>query len=104
MEASGKIRLSALEYEELSLQQLGAASSEVEKLSKDAKTRILSNCLAKDQSLQILGPVAEDMWKDMAVIKIEGMVSTDNAVQCGYPITMEVFQAILDSRHSKIDK
>lgn len=94
----GRIHLSQSDYEELSRSQIKASHPETRSMNPDATTRIITNCLAKDQSLQILGPVGVDIWKDVAFIKTEGLVSRDKAIQVGYAITMEVFDKIVSAR------
>ncbi|KAM0285979.1 hypothetical protein ACHAQH_001168 [Verticillium albo-atrum] len=92
----GKMHLTKAEYEDLSRSHVKIAHPEDKEIPSAMTTRIISNCLARDQSLQILGPVAEDMWKDINIIKIDGLVARDNATQFGYPVTMEVFQQVLN--------
>jgi hypothetical protein len=60
--------------------------------------RIVIHNLTRDQALQINGPVAVDMWKDVAFVKIEGNVAAGTAIQTNYPITMDVFRELLAAR------
>jgi len=101
-DAKGKILLTDSEYEELTLQQIKTAHPEIKTLSSDVKTRILCNCLARGQSIQILGPIGVDLWKEIAFIKIEGLVAMDEAIQFGYPVTMDVFKEGLDRQEKRI--
>jgi hypothetical protein len=96
------MRLSDTEYEEITSQLLKMAHPEITTFSPETKTRILCNCLARGQSIQILGPVGEDMWKDIAFIKIEGLVAMDEALQFGYPVSMAVFREGLRSQKQRI--
>jgi hypothetical protein len=90
------------EYEELTWHQIKTAHPETKTLSTEVKTRILCNCLARGQSIQILGPVAVDLWAGIAFIKIEGLVSMDQAIQFGYPVTLDVFREGLDRQDKRI--
>ncbi|KAE9369790.1 hypothetical protein N431DRAFT_443415 [Stipitochalara longipes BDJ] len=60
-DAKGKIRLTEKEYEKLTWHQIQTADPEAKTLSTEDKTRIICNCLARDQSIQILGPVGVDL-------------------------------------------
>lgn len=55
-----------------------------------------------DQALQILGPVGKDLWADMSLVKTEGLVAKGNAIQMGYPTSMEVFDKILQARKATV--
>ncbi|CZR51166.1 uncharacterized protein PAC_01041 [Phialocephala subalpina] len=101
-DASGKIRLTGKEYEELTRHQIKATHPKTKTLAPEVKTRILCNCLARDQSIQILGPVAVDLWAGIAFIKIEGLISTDQAIQFGYPVPLDVFRETLDRQDKRI--
>lgn len=90
------------EYEELTRRQIKAAHPETKTLSQDAKVRIVCNCLARGQSIQILGPVAVDLWPNMALVKIEHLESTDEAIQLAYPVTMEVLREVLGTQDKRI--
>lgn len=68
------------------------------KVTGEGKTRIICNCLARDQSIQILGPIAVDMWAEMAYVKTDGLVAMGNAIQFGYPVTLDVFREVTRSR------
>ena len=94
--------MTASEYEKLSLHQVKTAHPETKTLAPEAKTRILCDCLARDQSIQILGPVAEDLWADVSFIKIEGLVSMNDAVQFGYAVRLDVFRETLDRQDARI--
>jgi hypothetical protein len=94
--------LTESEYEQLTWHQLRTADPETQTLSKEGKTRILCNCLARDQSIQILGPVAVDLWAGIAFIKIEGLVSTHQAVQFGWGVPLNVFREVLDRQDKRI--
>jgi hypothetical protein len=94
--------LTESEYEQLNWRQIKIAHPETQTLSMEGKTRILCNCLARDQSIQILGPVAVDLWAGIAFIKIEGLVSTHQAVQFGWGVPLNVFQEVLDRQDRRI--
>lgn len=101
-DAKGKIRLTDSEYEELTWHRIKTADPEIKTLSTDVKTRIVCNCLARDQSIQVLGPVAEDLWAGIAFIKIEGLISMGEAIQFGYPVTWDVFKEGLNIQQKRI--
>lgn len=100
--ARGEIRLTSKEYEELMRDQIKESHPEMKTLARTEKTRILCNCLARDQSIQILGPVAVDLWAGIAFIKIEGLISMGEAIQFGYPVGMDVFREVLDRQDKRI--
>ncbi|KAH7356404.1 hypothetical protein BKA65DRAFT_474223 [Rhexocercosporidium sp. MPI-PUGE-AT-0058] len=99
---NGRIYLSESEYEKLTWQQIQTSHPEAKTVTTRERSRILCNCLARGQSIQILGPVAEDLWAGIAFIKIEGLVAMDQAIQFGYPVTLEVFREGLDRQEKRI--
>jgi hypothetical protein len=99
---NGRIRLTEKEYEQLTWHQIQTAHPEAKALSTEGKTRIVCNCLARDQSIQILGPIGVDLWESIAFIKIEGLVSMDQAIQFGFPVTLGVFREVLDTQNKRI--
>jgi len=96
----GKIKLTEAEYQDFTLQQARADDPDLQSLPLDpkARIRIISNCLARDQSLSILGPVGVDIWKDMSFVKVEGVVSMNSAIVVGYAQTKEFADEVLASR------
>jgi hypothetical protein len=96
----GKIKLTKAEYQDFTLQQARADDPDLQSLPLDpkARTRIISNCLARDQSLSFLGPVGVDIWKDMSFVKVEGVVSMNSAIVVGYAQTKEFADEVLASR------
>jgi len=102
MKAKGKIRLTNKEYEDWTRHQIEIANPEIKTLSMEGKTRIVCNCLARDQSIQILGAVGEDLWASIAFIKIEGLVSMGQAIQIGVPVTLGVFREVLETQNKRI--
>ncbi|KAH8755442.1 hypothetical protein BGZ57DRAFT_930721 [Hyaloscypha finlandica] len=101
-DAKGKIRLTEKDYEYWTRHQTEIAHPESTTLSTEVKTRIVVNCLARDQSIQILGAVGVDLWASIAFIKIEGLVSMNEAIQIAVPITLDVFQKVLDTQSQRI--
>ncbi|PMD65647.1 uncharacterized protein K444DRAFT_608221 [Hyaloscypha bicolor E] len=101
-DAKGKIRLTEKEYEYWTRHQIKIAHPETTTLSTEVKTRIVCNCLARDQSIQILGAVGVDLWASIAFIKIEGLVSMNEAIQIAVPITLGVFREVLDTQNQRI--
>jgi hypothetical protein len=100
--AQGLVYLSSSEFEEFLLSQTRAAHPELKKKKEvgdsKARSRIICNCLAMDQALQILGPVGKDLWADMSLVKTEGLVAKGNSIQMGYAASMEVFDKLLQAR------
>jgi hypothetical protein len=96
--ARGLVCLSSSEYEEFLISQTRAAHPELTTMDSEARSRIICNCLAMDQALQILGPVGKDLWADMSLVKTEGLVAKGNAIQMGYAASMEVFDKLLQAR------
>ena len=94
--ANGEIRLSSQEYANLQQIQMGPIDST--KVTVESKTRIICNCLAKDQSIQILGPIGKDMWSGMAYVKTEGLVAMGSATQFAYPVPLDVFREVTRGR------
>jgi hypothetical protein len=90
------------EYEYWTRHQIEIAHPESTTLSTEAKRRIVVNCLARDQSIQILGPVGVDLWANIAFIKIENLVSMNEAIQIAVPITWDVFEKVLDTQTQRI--
>lgn len=90
------------DYEYWTRHQTEIAHPESTTLSTEVKTRIVVNCLARDQSIQILGAVGVDLWASIAFIKIEGLVSMNEAIQIAVPITLDVFQKVLDTQSQRI--
>lgn len=78
------------------------ADLEITTLSDEGKTRIVCNCLARDQAIQILGAVGIDMWASLAFIKIEGLVATNDAIQIAVPVTLGVFREVLETQNKRI--
>jgi hypothetical protein len=46
--------------------------------------------------------VGVDLWASIAFIKIEGLVSMNEAIQIAVPITLDVFQKVLDTQSQRI--
>jgi hypothetical protein len=94
--------LTEAEYNDWTTHQLKTADPEAMTLSKVGKTRIVCNCLARDQAIQILGAVGVDLWANVAFIKIENLIAMDKAIQVAVPITHGVFEKILETQNSRI--
>lgn len=94
----GWIRLSEAEYKEFTLQQARVDDPELQALDSDARIRIISNCVAMDQSLSILGPVGVDIWKNMNLVKIDNVMSRDSATVVAYATPMDLAVKIIESR------
>ncbi|CZT44868.1 uncharacterized protein RSE6_05117 [Rhynchosporium secalis] len=101
-DTTGEIRLTNREYEKLKALQVKTTHPEMDIVSTDVKTRIICNCLAKDQAIQILGFVASDLWAEIAFVKIEGLIAMDQAIQIAQPVSMEVFLEVLDRQEKRI--
>ncbi|KAL2073859.1 hypothetical protein VTL71DRAFT_11185 [Oculimacula yallundae] len=101
-DASGQVRLTERDYEKLIWQQIQTEHPETKSVTTEVKTRIVCNCLARGQSIQILGPVAVDLWAGIAFIKIEGLIAMDQAIQFAYPVTLDVFREGLDRQEKRI--
>lgn len=43
-----------------------------------------------------------DLWASIAFIKIEGLVSMNEAIQIAVPVTMDVFREVLDTQNKRI--
>jgi hypothetical protein len=102
VKAKDKIRLTEKEYEDWTQHQIKIAHPEITTLSTEVKTRIVCNCLARDQSIQILGAVGVDLWASIAFIKIEGLVSMNDAIQIAVPVTLGVFREVLETQNKRI--
>jgi hypothetical protein len=94
--------LTEKEYQDWIGHQIDIADPETKNLSPEAKTRIVCNCLARDQAIQILAAVDVDLWKDIAFVKIEGLVAMDEAIQIAVPVTREVFNDSLDRQERRL--
>jgi hypothetical protein len=94
--------LTEKEYQDWTGHQIDIADPETKNLSPEAKTRIVCNCLARDQAIQILAAVDVDLWKDIAFVKIEGLVAMDEAIQIAVPVTREVYNDSLDRQDKRI--
>ena len=86
----------------MTMQMVEIADPEAAKLSQSVKSRIIVNCLAMDQSIQLLAPVDEDLWHNIAFIKIEGLVAKDDAIQTATSITLAVLLELLDRQDRRI--
>lgn len=91
------------EYEQFTLSQIEVVHPDAKDLSTEGKKRIICNCLARDQSIQILAAIDVDLWADIAFIKIEGLVSMDEAIQIAVPTTFETFRLVLETRSRLIE-
>ncbi|KAJ5390782.1 uncharacterized protein N7496_001850 [Penicillium cataractarum] len=103
LEGSESIQLSDAEYDKLQTEEREALHPEpVDAALNVGGRRIIVDNLTRDQALQINGPVAVDIWKDMAFIKIEGNIASDTAIQTNYPVSMDVFRELLAARAAGI--
>lgn len=71
-------------------------------LSPEAKTRIMCKYLNRDQAIQLLAPVDVDLWKDIAFVKIDDLVATNDAIQIAVPVTREVYNGSLHRQDKMI--
>jgi hypothetical protein len=101
-EVQGKIALSEEEYEEWTWHQTKASNPEIKAFSLEVKTRIAADCLAMDQSIQILGPIGQDLWAHMGFVEFKGLVATGQAIQLAGAQTMEVLQTVLEAGTKRI--
>lgn len=99
--AKGRITLTSREYEELKSYFTSPAPPS-KPSNPGVKSRTFFNCLAKDHSIQILGPVEKDLWADVDSVKTEGLVSTGHAIQFGYAVTLGVFRETLGVQDKRI--
>lgn len=90
------------EYDQLNSLQIETVHPDAKTLSTEGKKRIICNCLARDQSIQILAAVDVDLWTNIAFIKIEGLVSMDEAIQIAVPTTIDVFRLVLETQDKRI--
>lgn len=104
--ARGKITLTSKEYGELTSYYTGSNSTTAYQPGNSprsgVKSRSFFNCLAKGHSIQILGPVEKDLWADVDSVKTEGLISTENAIQFGYAVTLDVFRETLNVQDKRI--
>lgn len=97
-----KIVLTCGEYDRWTSKQLMAAHPEAQTLSSGMKTRIVRDCIARDESIQVLGPIGVDIYKDIASVTTEGLISMDRAIQVGYPVTVETANELFDRQERRI--
>lgn len=79
---------------------LACSSSDAEEISFDIPKRlerIILRNMTRDQSLQINGPVGEDIWKDITRLEIRENEADGFSTQVNYPITIEVFRMLLEN-------
>jgi hypothetical protein len=46
--------------------------------------------------------VEKDLWADVDSVKTEGLISTENAIQFGYAVTLDVFRETLHVQDKRI--
>ena len=97
-----KIVLTRSEYDSWISKQLVTAHPEVQTLSSDTKTRIIRDCIARGESIQILAPIGSDVYKDVDVVATKGPISTDRAIQVGYAVTDKTAKELFDRQERRI--
>ncbi|KAH8585834.1 hypothetical protein B0O99DRAFT_109095 [Bisporella sp. PMI_857] len=101
-DTKGKITLTSKEYGELATYYTSTALPPSKPLNPGVKSRSFFNCFAKGHSIQILGPVEKDLWADVDSVKTEGLISTENALQFGYAVTLGVFREAVNVQDKRI--